>query len=185
MTTDEPTRQRERFTAFYEASYLDVLRFVARRAGRDAAEDLAHETFAIAWRRWADVPADLDGARAWTFTVARNLLLAARRRSAAGEIPVELEHIEPALDPHVAGDQEHWTTRLAIAQAWPQLTPAHQEAIALTVWEGLDAESAGRILGVSAAAFRVRLHRARRQLREAIDAAITAPEPALTAKDAR
>lgn len=203
MTTQDTDGRRERFTAFYGATYLDVLRFVARRAGQDTAEDLTHEAFTIAWRRWDEVPQNADGARAWTFTVARNLVLAAhRRRSRTAEIAVALDEADtglgtvrarsgrgaPAGGPvgSLAGeDEELWTTRLAIAEAWSRLSPTHQEAIALSVWEGLDAESAGQVLGVSAAAFRVRLHRARQQLREALDAAITPPQPALTAKDAR
>lgn len=202
MTRRDADGYRERFSAFYRAAYLDVLRFVARRAGHAAAEDLAHEAFTIVWRRWHELPEDHDGARAWTFTVARNLILAAHRQSSrTAEIAVALDEVEsglaagqgPGVGSHAGGavgsrggdEEELWTTRLAIAEAWPTLSATHQEAIALSVWEGLDAETAGQVLGISAAAFRVRLHRARQQLRRALDAAITPPQPALTAKDVR
>jgi DNA-directed RNA polymerase specialized sigma24 family protein len=39
-----------------------------------------------------------------------------------------------------------------------------REAILLIAWEGLEPTAAARVVGCSAAAFRVRLHRARRRL---------------------
>jgi RNA polymerase sigma-70 factor (ECF subfamily) len=52
-----------------------------------------------------------------------------------------------------------------LANAWNALTAAHQEALSLSVWEGLTGAQAARVLGISPVAFRIRLSRARRLLK--------------------
>lgn len=47
----------ERFEALYRANYAAVLRYAARRSGPGAAEEVAAETFATAWRRLDQIPA--------------------------------------------------------------------------------------------------------------------------------
>jgi len=65
-------------------------RFVVRLTGDDRlAEDVVQETLLRAWRRPHILTEDEAGARAWLFTVARNLVIddrrsARRSRSAAG-----------------------------------------------------------------------------------------------------
>jgi RNA polymerase sigma-70 factor (ECF subfamily) len=45
------------------------------------------------------------------------------------------------------------------------LSAAHQEALSLSVWEGLTGAQAAQVLGISAVAFRIRVSRARRLLK--------------------
>jgi RNA polymerase sigma-70 factor (ECF subfamily) len=59
--------------------------------------------------------------------------------------------------------------RVDIAAAWPLLSALHQEAIALSVLDGLTAPEAAAVLGISPTAFRLRLSRARRTLRRHVD----------------
>ena len=55
--------------------------------------------------------------------------------------------------------------RVDLALAWSQLSPTDQEALGLTVFEGLTSDQAGAVLGITATAYRVRLSRARAALR--------------------
>jgi DNA-directed RNA polymerase specialized sigma24 family protein len=56
----------------------------------------------------------------------------------------------------------------------PATLPDHErEALLLVAWDDLSAEQAARVLGISAGAVRVRIHRARKRLqavKEALDA---------------
>src|SRR5690606_32370729 len=72
---------RELFVEVFEATYVDVVRFAARRIDPGRAEDIAAEAFAVAWRRLDALPLELGQARAWLFGIARKLLLAHHRQA--------------------------------------------------------------------------------------------------------
>lgn len=161
------------FTDLYERNHQDVLRFVRRRTDPDRAEDVVHEAFLVAWRRHQDVPARAADARAWLFGVARNCLLNDRRgglrRDAVG---VRLSAEPPPVSP---GHEDVVVRRDELATAWRLLTAAEQEVISLELWEDLTSPQAGRVLGISAAAYRLRLHRARAALRRHLDDPTSCP----------
>ena len=161
-----PAAPREaRFRAVYDACYTDVLRFVQRRSHPSHAEDVVAEVFLVAWRRLEDMPPVDDGARAWLFGVARHSLLNSQRgqdRRAALAVRIAAG---PPVAP-VSDDTDVVDRRLDLAAAWPRLSATDQEALALTVWDGLAAPEAAAVLQISAVAFRLRLSRARRALRQ-------------------
>src|SRR3954451_738281 len=136
-------------------AHLGAVTAYARRRGSHDAEGLAAEVMTIAWRRLADVPG--DDARPWLYATARNLLLEeVRKRSRTvsnareGVVPApELEEIDPEL-------------RAALLA----LSALDREALLLVAWEDLTPAQAARALGINATAFRVRLQRARRRLRD-------------------
>ena len=165
-------REREqRFQDVYDAAYVDLLRFVRRRVHPTHAEDVVGDVMLVAWRRLDDVPADLPAARAWLFGVARKTLQNARRRQDRHDaVPVRLAEARPVdvgLHPDLVA------CRLDIAAAWPLLSASDQEAIALSVLDGLTAPEAAAVLGISSTAFRLRLSRARRTLRRHVDSPTT------------
>ena len=102
------------------------------------------------------------------FGIARNLMLNAqrgeRRRGA-----LEVRIAETASTRAVTDDAEVIARRVDLSRAWRLLTPQHQEALALTVWDGLSSSEAAIVLGVSPVAYRLRLSRARRALRALTD----------------
>ena len=55
-------------------------------------------------------------------------------------------------------------SRVDMARAFARLSPADQEVLALTAWDGLSQAEAGAVLGITAGAYGVRLVRARRRL---------------------
>ncbi|WP_240917873.1 sigma factor-like helix-turn-helix DNA-binding protein [Phycicoccus sp. HDW14] len=66
--------------------------------------------------------------------------------------------------------------RLDLRAAWPRLTAADQEVLALAYWDDLSSPGAAAVLGISPVAFRLRLTRARRALRrhlELVESAVT------------
>jgi RNA polymerase sigma-70 factor (ECF subfamily) len=64
---------------------------------------------------------------------------------------------------------------LDLASALLSLSPADREALLLIAWEELTPAEAAASLGITATAFRVRLHRARRRCQAALDAPKAAP----------
>lgn len=166
-------RDRElAFRALYDALRPELLRFVQRRAHPDHADDLVAEAFLVVWRRFDDVPAGSEEARAWIFGVTRNLLLNRQRgdvrRRALG---VRLADAVAARPSVVDGDEQVdlVVSRVDLARAWHLLSEAQQEALALVAFEGLDAHHAAAVLDISPVAFRLRLSRARRALRLHLD----------------
>lgn len=161
--------REQRFQALYDAVYVDLLRFVRRRVHPSHAEDVVGDVMLVAWRRLDYVPADRSAARAWLFGVAHKTLQNARRREGRQDaVAVRLaEAAPPSAD--TSQSAEAIAYRVDIAAAWPRLSPVHQEAIALSVLDGLTAPEAAVVLGISPAAFRLRLSRARRSLRRHIE----------------
>lgn len=168
-TTSSPHEREQRFRAVYDAAYVDLLRFVRRRVHPTHAEDVVGEVMLVAWRRIDDVPADLSSARAWLFGVARKTLQNSRRRDDRSDaVVVRLAEVLRG-----STDTDHHpdlvACRVDVAAAWPLLSASDQEAIALSVLDGLTAPEAAAVLGISPTAFRLRLSRARRSLRRHID----------------
>jgi RNA polymerase sigma-70 factor (ECF subfamily) len=183
-TTASPPEREQRFREVYDAVYVDLLRFVRRRVHPSHAEDVVGEVMLVAWRRLDDVPADLSAARAWLFGVARKTLQNARRREDRHEA-VAVRLADGRHGPDDAGEHPDLVARrVDIAAAWPLLSALHQEAIALSVLDGLTAPEAAAVLGISPTAFRLRLSRARRTLRRHVDTTPTGESsPGLLASD--
>src|SRR5690606_7483916 len=169
--------REQRFRALHAATYPDVRRFVQRRVHPDHVDDALAETFLVVWRRFDDVPRGHDDARAWVFGVARHVLLNAhrgeQRRHALGvRLADTVRDVDDTADEVVP--------RVDVAAAWRRLPASHQEVLALAVLDGLDAPRAAAVLGISPVAFRLRLSRARRALRQHLDhppARAGAPDP--------
>ena len=167
MSTEE---RRRRFEALYRELYDPICGYVLRRVRQpeDAAEVIA-ETFATLWRRFDSCPQG-DELRPWLFGVARRVLAnqrrGARRRSALAERLVA--HVDEAVLVEV-GQVE---TTGALARAFASLSDADRELLTLVAWEGLTRDELAVALGTSHAVVRLRLHRARKRLRDALEPAI-------------
>ena len=174
--TSSPREREQRFRDLYDAAYVDLLRFVSRRVHPTHAEDVVGDVMLVAWRRLDDVPPDASAARAWLFGVARKTLQNSRRREDRQDA-VAIRLAEVRYGPTDAGHHPDLVACKAdIASAWPLLSATDQEALALSVLDGLTAPEAAVVLDISPTAFRLRLSRARRKLRRQVDSA-TADEP--------
>ena len=175
-TTDPlPTVSPEAlFEDAYRTSGTAVLGYALRRsASREDALDAVAETFATAWRRRADMPAEPAEIRPWLFGIARRCLAnAARSSSRAGRLGARLaESFADVVVPDPSTLHEHRAESREVHAALALLSVEDRELVTLVAWEGLTPAQAATALGLTAGAARVRLHRARLRLR----AALTAP----------
>ena len=152
-----------RFEALFSASYPRVLAYALRRSeNREAAEEIVSETFLIAWRRLDAVPADPVP---WLLGTARKVLANARRsaRRRAPDGPLAPLDLVETPDP-VTPFPDRVADRVAFAKAFAALSAGDREVLALVAWDGLAPREGAKVVGCTAAAFSLRLHRARRRL---------------------
>jgi RNA polymerase sigma factor (sigma-70 family) len=156
-----PDIHRARFEAAFEEHYAAVLAFTRRRIpGPDGAQDMAAETFATAWRRRDSIP---DPARPWLFGIALRVL-ANQRRSDQRRHALDRRLAEELTTRPTPGLEDSVIRNRDFASAFAELTETEQEVLRLIAWDGLTTREGAQVLGCSSAAFRVRLHRARRKL---------------------
>lgn len=164
-----PDIYRGRFESCFREHHARLLAFTMRRlSGREAAEDVVADTFAVAWRRRDCIP---DRPLPWLYAIATNVIAdqyrTTRRRHDLGARLAHEAHAEaPSSDP-----AESLALRDAFATAFTRLEEHEREVLRLVAWDGLAVGEAAQVLGCSQGAFRVRLHRARRKLAKRLDAA--------------
>lgn len=173
------------FSRLYREQGRAILAYALRRVeDREDAADVLAETFLIAWRRLAEVPAGAE-ARLWLYAVARrtiaNLHRSERRRTRLGGRLAESLRTELATQPAPTGEAAE------ALRAMAGLGEEDRELLLLVAWEGLSPGEAAKVLGVSSLAARSRLLRARRRLRALIEDDDTAAHrsPELDTEEAR
>jgi RNA polymerase sigma-70 factor (ECF subfamily) len=162
-----------RFRRLCEVHTAAVLAYALRRVPREDAADVVGETFLVAWRRLDEI--DERSALPWLYGVARRVVLSQRRatrrqraiadRIAAAEPSVLTQASNPSLRSH------------RVLDALAELSEPEREVLLLTAWEELSSSDAARVLGCSATAYRIRLHRARKRLRERLAGPERPPAP--------
>ncbi|NES14211.1 sigma-70 family RNA polymerase sigma factor [Micromonospora sp. PPF5-17] len=150
----------------YERHHAAVYGYAVSRAGRQLADDIVGDTFLVAWRRLAEVPAT---PLPWLLGVARNVIREryreeVRQASLAAEMRAWVDEAGGDVADGVA-------ERSAVLGALARLGDADRELLTLVAWHGLSHRAAARVVGCSVATFAVRLHRARRRLEQAVSTA--------------
>ncbi len=157
---------QERFAALWAEQSARVQAYVLRRVGENDAEEIVADVFLVAWRRLEDVPAE---PLPWLLVVARNTIAnhwrALTRRSRLARELARVAELASAADGPDVGVAE----RDALVRALAQLSAREREALLLVGWDGLGPEQAATVAGCSAAAFRMRMSRARRALVKAAE----------------
>jgi RNA polymerase sigma-70 factor, ECF subfamily len=168
--------QAQRFSAMYGALYGRIRAYAARRVGADAADEIADETFMVAWRHFEDVPTE---PLPWLYGVARHVVQRYRARFAREAATRDALRRERSISPDVAEgyDEVLW-------DAWQDLREADREVLSLIAWEELPVAEAARALGCSAPVFSVRLHRARRRLERLLAQRAESSRPVSTLSEA-
>jgi RNA polymerase sigma-70 factor (ECF subfamily) len=137
------------------------------------AEDLAQETFLLAWRSIGKL-ADPDGFHAWLMTIARSAAADAYRREArkkrtAGGRREEFSVVaDAARDPAPTPDEsaEREESRRRVAGALKSLPDEYGLPLTLRYVAGADYDTIGRQLGLSNGSLRGLLSRGMTKLRE-------------------
>ena len=151
-----------RFDALFTEHQRHVLAYAMRRAPSPAdAEDIAAETFAIAWKKLEAVP---DEALPWLYAVARRVLANHRRGLTRRERLTALLRVDDVPTPLHAGEDEDGPAFRALAT----LSPADQEVLRLVAWEELGNQAIAQVLGITPNAVAIRLHRARTRFQDAL-----------------
>lgn len=158
-----------RLRALYKEWGSFILAYAMRRtAARSDAEEILADTFATAWRRLSSVP-EGNAALPWLYAVAGRVL-ANHRRSDRRRVRL----LDRLRAQELAGGRAPASLSSTIAErlelAFDGLREEDQEVLRLAAWEELRPAEIAEVLGISANAASVRLHRARRALREAFAA---------------
>ena len=167
------------FRRLYRDLQPRLLRYLHALAGQDA-EDIASETWLQVTRDLAGFSGTYDGFRGWVATIARHRALDHRRRtSRRPALPVPAEDLAswPATGQTAdtaARALDAVATENAIALI-ATLPPDQAEAVLLRAVLGLDATTAGHVLGKRPGAIRTAASRGLRTLHRKLDQATTEP----------
>lgn len=157
-----------RFTRLYHDCYDRVLAYTLARVPPEQAVDATAETFLVAWRRLPDIP---QYALPWLLVTARHTLSQQRRAGLrAAALVGELSRVALVSGGATGDVADAVVERQVVLHAVGSLSESDREALILTVWDGLSTRDAAAVVGCSAAAYALRLHRARRRLARALAA---------------
>jgi RNA polymerase sigma-70 factor (ECF subfamily) len=161
------------FTIVYRSVQPGLLRYLTVLVGPADAEDVASEAWAHACRDLARFRGDGDGFRGWVSTIARNramdhLRAQGRRPQAAASEEVLADRPAPDHTETLAFTSISTDAALALIRALPQ---DQAEAVLLRAVVGLDAKTAGAVLGKRAGAVRTAAYRGLRTLAALLDGA--------------
>lgn len=156
------------FEVVFKRHFDVVHRYLARRVGDDVADDLVAQVFAEAFAGRHRFDVVRPSAAPWLFGIATNLLRRHRRR----EIGLWRRYAAIGVDPlGVVSHQPEVAGNSVLAGALARLTRGDRDALLLFAWADLDYAAISVALGIPIGTVRSRIHRARRQLREALRAA--------------
>lgn len=172
----------QRFAEIYDRHSVTIHRYLARRVGTSFADDLASETFLVAFRLRERYDLSHEQALPWLYGIATNLLRRHHRTERAnyrvlarsGRDPLAgLDHAEEVVLRVAAEVQSR-----AVAAALARLTAKERDVLLLFAWAGLAYEEIATALDIPTGTVRSRLNRARGRLRDVLDDTTTsAGEP--------
>jgi RNA polymerase sigma-70 factor (ECF subfamily) len=160
------------FTRIFRAVQPGLLRYLAALTGNEA-EDVASETWSQVCRDLDKFRGDIDGFRGWVATIARHRAidhLRARGRRPMDPVPVEELHEHAAPETTEGSALESISTNAAMTVI-RSLPKDQAEAVLLRTVMGLDAKSAGRVLGKRAGAVRAAAFRGLQNLADRVEPA--------------
>ena len=161
----------EHFTVLFRRHAPHIQRYVVRRLGPDAADDIVAETFLLAFRqRNTYDPARAD-ARPWLYGIATNLIGRHRRAEVRLYRALARTGADPVTEPFTdrVDDRVSASTasrRLAVGLA--RLSEELRDTLLLVTWGDLSYEEAATALGVPVGTVRSRMSRARSKLRRTL-----------------
>lgn len=153
--------RRRSFTALVEQVHDPLQRYLRRRTDPPSAEDVLGDVLLVMWRRLDEIPPEAP--LAWCYGVAHRCLAnqhRGRRRHLALLRRVAAERPAP-----VAADD----TDPALTDALAALPDNDRELLRLWAWEDLAPQEIAVVLGVTPNAISIRLHRAKKHLREELE----------------
>jgi RNA polymerase sigma-70 factor, ECF subfamily len=159
------------FIEIYRRYKDQVYRFAYRMTGSpDSARDVTHSCFV----GLLEVPSRYDRQRAslgtYLCAAARNLSLRQASRAWRERSVAVLPELRPAPGPSPLDTLLEDERASVVREALSTLAPLHREVLILAEYEDLDLARIAQIVGAEVGAVKVRLHRARKKLRAALEA---------------
>ncbi|GAA0217333.1 RNA polymerase sigma factor [Actinomadura nitritigenes] len=161
----------EAFAALFDRYSAMLYRYVSRRLGPEAAEDVVGETFLAAFGKRHRYDLAQRDARPWLFGIATKLVARHHRSEAARYRALRRSPVDgPVEGPaeRVAAGVTAWASRPALAEALAGLPRRDLDVLLLVAWGDLAYEEVARALGIPVGTVRSRLNRARRKVRAAL-----------------
>ena len=164
-------RDPEAFAELYDRHAARIYRYVERRLGERAAEDVLAETFLAAFRRRYRYDLSRADAGPWLYGIAANVIGKHRR----AELRMLGALARTGIDPVSEGDSEPVDQRVSaravqrdLAAALARLAARDRDVLLLIAWADLSYEEVAVALDIPVGTVRSRLNRARSKVREAL-----------------
>ncbi|MFD0683636.1 RNA polymerase sigma factor [Actinomadura fibrosa] len=164
-------REPERFGEIFDSYFAEIHRYVARRVDAQVADDLAAETFAVAFRRRRHYDLARGNARPWLYGIATNLV-GRHRRDERRKLRA-LQRV--GADDRAGGHEDAVAARVAaegirgpLAKAIAALPAGQRDVLLLVVLADLGYDEVAAALNIPFGTVSSRLNRARRKLRRAL-----------------
>ncbi|GAB3818293.1 RNA polymerase sigma factor [Micromonospora zhanjiangensis] len=165
----------EHFARLFDRYHREIHRLVANRLGPDLADDLAAETFLVAFDKRARFDPDPETGgghvRAWLYGIATNLIRRHHRTEERRYRALARAPKEPFTADHddlVAARVSAQHTQRALAAALASLSAKDRDVILLVAFGDLDYGEVAAALGIPYGTVCSRLNRARRKIRQAM-----------------
>jgi RNA polymerase sigma-70 factor, ECF subfamily len=154
--------------ALYDEHGAALWRYAMRLTGDGAhAEDIVQETLLRGWQHPEVTNDSQRSARAWLFTVARNMIIDERRSS---RFRNEVSSLDGSAAPEQPSPDEvnSALNRMLVGDALAQLSPDHRAVIRRSYYLGWTTTQIADDLGIAEGTVKSRLHYAVRALRVAL-----------------
>ncbi|GAA3216687.1 RNA polymerase sigma factor [Actinocorallia longicatena] len=168
---EQSRHEPEAFAGLYDRHAAPIHRYVARRLGDQAADDLVAETFLAAFRQRSRYDLARPDARPWLYGIAANLIGKHRRSEVRMLRALARTGVDPVVESHTERSDAKVSAGAvsrALAEALGGLSAGDREVLLLVAWADLTYEQAAEALGIPIGTVRSRLSRARRKVREAL-----------------
>ena len=175
-------QEPELFAVLFDRHAPHIYRYLARRVGRQVADDLVAETFLAAFAKRDRYDLGHHDARPWLYGIATNLVNQQRRDEVRQYRIKQASTAEPEVPgpaERVAADVTAQAMRPLLTAALAALAAGDRDVLLLIAWEQLTYREVSRALGIPVGTVRSRLNRARRKVRQVLagtDAATTYEE---------
>lgn len=161
-------RDPDCFGVVFDRYFVEIHGYVAKRIGRDAADDVAAETFLTAFRSRRRFDPSRGTVQAWLYGIVTNHMSAYHRHEVRAYRALELAGLERAEEGHadrVAERVDAGVVHREIAGALAELPRGDREVLLLIALGGLSHADVAAALGIPYGTVGSRLNRVRKKLR--------------------
>jgi RNA polymerase sigma-70 factor (ECF subfamily) len=173
QSLDDP----ESFTLVIERHATAIFRYLGSRVDRSTSEDLLADVFAAAFQARDRYDTRYDNALPWLLGIATNVIRHHQRSEARRASMVRRvthlhgrsKEVSDEMDA-VATTAERHDEMQCVRRALGALSDSHRQVLVFTAGLGMSYEDVAQTLGIRIGTVRSRLSRARRRLRELLEA---------------